>query len=137
MAKKADPSAIQKALALISDGNSVRWSCIEAGIDKATFLRNVDANQYARARDACADAQFEDMADLEQDCLNEKLKPDVFRVVMDSRKWRLARMRPRVYGDKQSVDVNANVDFLTEEQRDAAIRGALLEMGVGIGAKNE
>ena len=66
------------------------------------------------------------MDDLEQKALDGDIDPATFRAVMDSRKWRLARMRPRVYGDKQTVDVNANVAILTKEQRDAAYRGAML-----------
>jgi len=103
MAKKVDLSAIPKVLDLISDGQSVRSACEAVGIDKRTFLRNVDAPQYARARAACADAQFDAMADLEQRCLDEDLRPDIFKAVMDSRKWRLARMRPKVYGDKIDI----------------------------------
>ena len=121
-----DAKKIQAALDAISSGKSVREACRGVKIDEATFRRNVDATQYARAREACADRQFEEMEDLEKDCRSGKIPPDVFRVVMDSRKWRLARMRPRVYGDKQTVDVNANVAILTKEQRDAAYRGAML-----------
>lgn len=103
MAKKADASAIQKALDLISCGKSVRESCKEAGIKESTFRLNVDSAQYARARQSCADRQFEEMEDLEQRCLDEDLRPDIFKAVMDSRKWRLARMRPKVYGDKIDI----------------------------------
>jgi len=137
MAKKADASAIQKVLDIVSTGISTRKACEKVGIPLSTFQKHVDRGQYARAREDCADRQFEEMEDLEEDCRQGKIAPDVFRVTMDSRKWRLARMRPRVYGDKQSVDVKANVDFITEEQRDAAIRGALLELGAAIGTKDE
>ena len=124
--KQTDADAIVKVLAIVSTGTSTRKACEEVGIPLSTFQKHVDRGQYARAREACADRQFEEMADLESDCLDGKIKPDVYRVVMDSRKWRLARMRPRVYGDKSSVDVNANVNILTKEQRDAAFRGAQL-----------
>ena len=106
MAKKADASAIQKVLELISSGKSVRESCKKVGIDECSFRRNVDATQYARARESCADRQFEEMEDLERQCLEEDLRPDIFKAVMDSRKWRLARMRPKVYGDK--IDIGSS-----------------------------
>ena len=126
MAKKNDASAIQKVLNLISSGKSVRESCKEIGVKESTFRLNVDAAQYARARESCADRQFEEMEDLERQCMEKEIAPDVFRVVMDSRKWRLARMKPRVYGDKQAVDVNANVNILTQEQIDAMVRAEKL-----------
>lgn len=126
MAKKADAETIQKVLDLISTGQSTLSACHKVGIPRTTFLDNVPADKYARAREACADRQFEEMADLESDCLDGKIKPDVYRVVMDSRKWRLARMRPRVYGDKSSVDVNAQVNVLTQEQIDAMVRAEKL-----------
>ena len=136
MAKKADASAIQKVLNLISEGNSTLSACKKVGIARTTFLDNVPADKYARAREANADRQFEEMEDLERKCIDKKIAPDVFRVVMDSKKWRLARMRPRVYGDEQVMDVNANVNVLTKEERDAAIRGALLAMGAANNADN-
>ena len=46
------------------------------------------------------------MEDLERQCLEEDLRPDIFKAVMDSRKWRLARMRPKVYGDK--IDIGSS-----------------------------
>ena len=126
--KKVDASAIQKVLDLISTGRSTLSACAEVGIPRTTFLRNVPADNYARAREASADRQFEEMEDLETQCRAGDIPPEVFRVVMDSRKWRLARMKPRLYGDKSSVDVNANVNILTKEQRDAAFRGAQLSV---------
>lgn len=123
---KDKAAAIEKALELISGGESVRQACVAAGVSKSVFLREAPADHYARARDACADAQFEEMAELERQCLSGEIAPDVYKAAMDTRKWRLARMKPRLYGDKSSVDVNANVNILTKEQRDAAFRGAQL-----------
>ncbi len=65
---------IEDALSFITAGNSVRKSCERAGIEAPTFLKHVDGEQYARARDACADAQFDEMADLEKRCLGIELK---------------------------------------------------------------
>ena len=85
---------IDKALSLISDGQSVRRSCQIAEISKALFLRDVDRDQYARAREFQADVHFDEMAELEQQCLALVVDPQTLRAVIDSRKWRLARMRP-------------------------------------------
>jgi len=103
--KKPDTSKIDSVLAIMREGNSLRSACKQVGIPVVTFLDNVPAEQYARAREASADRQFEEMADLEEQCRNGEIPPDVFRVTMDARKWRLARMRPRVYGDKVTQEI--------------------------------
>lgn len=95
---------ISLVLEHISAGRSVRKACEAADIALTTFLRNVDGEQYARARDAQADVHFDAMADLEEACRAGELDPQDFRALLDSRKWRLARMRPRVYGDRVTVD---------------------------------
>lgn len=128
---------IESALAFIANGNSVRKSCAWAGIAVPTFLKNVESEQYARARDACADAQFDEMADLERLCLgielkegDEPLDPNRLRAVIDSRKWRLARMRPKMYGDRVGVELTGkdggpvqhmDMSQLTDEQLQAII----------------
>ena len=100
---------IDKVLELVAGGQSLRQACKAAGIKPATFLlaRDKDAalaEQYARAREAQADAHFDEMVELEAECREGKLDPQAFRAMLDSLKWRLARMRPRVYGDKLTVD---------------------------------
>ena len=100
--RKAD--RIDKVLELVSSGQSLRQACKAVGITRRLFLEKVDGNQYARAREAQADAHFDEMAELEAECRAGTLDPQAFRALLDSRKWRLARMRPRVYGDKVTVD---------------------------------
>ncbi len=134
---------IEAALVLIAEGNSVRKSCAWAGIEAPTFLKHVDGEQYARARDACADAQFDEMADLEKRCLGVELKegdepldPNRLRAVIDSRKWRLARMRPKMYGDKVGVELTGkdggpvqhlDVRQMTDEQLHAILAQGITE----------
>lgn len=104
MANESTKEKIQKVLALMAEGQSVRKSCADAEISCSTFLKYVDGEQYARARDAQADAQFDEMVDLEEKCRDGFLDPQAFRALLDSRKWRLARMRPKLYGDRATVD---------------------------------
>lgn len=99
-----DQEKIAAVLAMIADGSSVRKSCRAAGIAPSTFLENVDGEHYARARDAQADAHFAEIAELEESCRVGKMPPDRLRAIVDSRKWRLARMRPKVYGDKSTLE---------------------------------
>ena len=101
--KETTGQQIARVVASLSEGESLRSACKTAGIAKTTFLERVDSDQYARARDAGADVEFEEMADLERQCLSGELDPHVFKAAMDSRKWRLSRKRPKVYGDKVTV----------------------------------
>jgi hypothetical protein len=100
---------IDTALEYISDGISVLRACELAGIKRTTFLKYVDGDKYARARDSQADVHFADMAALEDDCLAGRIDYNAFRAAMDARKWRLARMRPTVYGDKQAVEHTGDI----------------------------
>ncbi|MDE7240276.1 hypothetical protein [Desulfovibrio sp.] len=124
---------IDKVLELVAGGQSLRKACEAVGITRPTFLRERDkdaelADQYARAREAQADAHFDEMAELEAECRAGTLDPQAFRALLDSRKWRLARMRPRMYGDKVTVDntssdgsmskLNVTVRFVRPPERD-------------------
>ena len=104
---------IQAALVSIAEGKSVRKSCEEAGISKTWFLESVSADQYARAREAQADTHFDAMSDLEADCERGTLDPQAFRAIIDSRKWRLARMRPQIYGDTSKIDLTSSDGSMT------------------------
>ena len=84
--KSADTTKYKAVLADIASGLSVRKACEAHGVKLSTFVQNVDGEQYARARDLQADAHFEEMADLEEDCRRGDLDPHVFRAMMNSRK---------------------------------------------------
>lgn len=111
--KAANAVKIAEALGLIREGKSVRKACEAAGIAMKVFLERVDGEQYARARDAQADAHFYEMAELEEQCKSGDLDPQAFRALLDSRKWRLARMRPKVYGDSSRLDLTSSDRSMT------------------------
>lgn len=67
------------------------------------------AAKYARAREGQADAIEEDMAAIEEKVATKKMRADAARVILWSKQWRAARLGRRIYGDRQQVDVNANV----------------------------
>ncbi len=96
---------IAKVLASVSSGESVRNSCIAADIALKTFQDHVDSRQYARAREAQADAHFYKMQELVQSCLDGNIEPQAFRAAMDVEKWILARMHPK-YNDKVQLEVS-------------------------------
>lgn len=124
---KADiEEAAKKVLADISDGHSARESCEKNGITRRDFNdwtaeSKAHMDHYAHARRQGADAQFEEMQDIERRVFAGELDPQAARVALDCRKWRLARMRPNVYGEKQQVDVRAAVIQATPEQVKAVL----------------
>ncbi len=95
---------IQVALDYMADGNSMRKSCGVAGISVGTFLAHADAEQYARAREACADNLFDKLLDNAAAARDlDPQKVPGHKLACDVEKWCLARMKPKVYGERLSV----------------------------------
>lgn len=100
------PETRQLILDRIAEGESLRRICEMDGMpDKASVMRWLEADpdfatKYAHARESQADVIFEGMADIEGDVLNGTLKPDAARVVLDSRRWRAEKLKPKRYGNK-------------------------------------
>ena len=101
----------------IAIGETTSGACKKAKFPKSSFYRFMSSSEdedernalwdrYARARGACADVKFDEIADLEQQCLGGELDYNTFRAIVDSRKWCLARMKAKVYGDKSSHEVS-------------------------------
>lgn len=115
----------------IADGESLRAICASDGMpSKANVFRWLSANkdaadQYARAREAQADAIFDEILDIADDAQNDWMmrnrggEDECYqlngehiqrsRLRIDARKWMAGKLRPKVYGDK--LDVNAHVGF--------------------------
>jgi hypothetical protein len=103
-------------------GESLRKICEDDAMpDKSTVLRWIAAHdefrdQYARAREAQADFWAEQIIDISDDGQNdtytdddgnERTNQDVIarsRLRVDTRKWLMARMAPKKYGDKLDID---------------------------------
>jgi hypothetical protein len=151
------PSSFEAALGdaiceRIADGQSLRAICLDENMpNKATVFRWLAddrylefRDQYERAREAQADALFDDILDIADDGSNdwmerknaegqnvgwsengEALRRSVLRV--DARKWMAGKLRPKKYGDKifqeHSGAVKTGLDVealrnLTDEQRE-------------------
>ena len=112
-------------LGRIAEGESLRAVCRDDGMPaKATVLRWLAGNPdlqktYAVAVDARTDALFDEILEIADDAREDwvaKVSPDgrqgfVFdansvrraSLRIDARKWTLARMAPKKYGDKLQV----------------------------------
>ncbi|TOM55042.1 ubiquitin carboxyl-hydrolase, partial [Vibrio parahaemolyticus] len=58
--------------------------------------------QYAKAMESRADAVFEELFDIADDVSEESAAVAKAKLRIDTRKWALARMSPKKYGDKIS-----------------------------------
>ena len=96
----------------VSEGHSLRNAAAQSSIAHSSFLlwvaeRPELADQYARAREAGADLEFEGLteiadADPERDDKG-KIDPawvQLQKLRTDTRKWTLARKAPKKYGDR-------------------------------------
>lgn len=109
------------AMADIAEGKSARAVCRARGWNWGDFWRmTLDeprASQYARARESGWAAMAEDCLVVSDDGTNDtyvddegraKTDHDVIarsRLRVDTRKWLLSKMLPKVYGEKQTHEV--------------------------------
>lgn len=107
--------------ARLSEGESLRAICRDIGISHSTVLdlvREDEAfrNQYARARETGDEAEFEGLCDLADEAPERGptgavdpgwVKWQQNRI--DTRKWTLARKRPKKYGDKIQTEMSGSV----------------------------
>lgn len=109
--------------ARLADGESLRAICRDEGMpDKSTVFRWLAAHdtfrdQYAHARELQAEEMFEDLLDIADDGTRdtytdsegrERTDTDVIarsKLRVDTRKWMLARMSPKKYGDRVTTEL--------------------------------
>lgn len=102
----------------LASGESLRKICADPDMPviSTVFLwlskHSAFSNQYARARESWADATFEETLEIADNSRNDTQTDDEGRPIVnhdniqrarlrvDTRKWALARMAPKRYGDK-------------------------------------
>ncbi|WP_273727486.1 terminase small subunit protein [Brucella gallinifaecis] len=112
----------------IADGDSLRTICAEEGFPaRSTVFKwlsqnSAFADQYAHAREAQADAIFDDILEIADDGQNdwmekhgrdgeaigwqengEALRRSQLRI--DARKWMAGKLRPKKYGDRTQMQL--------------------------------
>lgn len=94
------------------------------------------ADDYAHAREARADNVFEETFEIADNANNDWMAREGesagyelngehvqrSRLRLDQRKWALARMAPKKYGDKLALDVEVATKTLTPEQQIDAVQ---------------
>lgn len=90
----------------IANGESLRQICFEESkpsmVTIFRWLKDKDdfCNNYIRSREIQGDAIYEDIVRLEKAVEDKKIPFQDARVIIDSMKWRAAKMLPKKYGDK-------------------------------------
>lgn len=105
----------------LAEGHSLRSICAADDMPaKSTVFKWLSeqpafSDQYARAREAQADALFDDILEIADDGRNDsyldddgnrRTDHDVIarsKLRVEARKWMAAKLRPRVYGEKLAV----------------------------------
>ncbi|WP_368936078.1 ubiquitin carboxyl-hydrolase [Proteus penneri] len=106
------PEVADDVCALIADGESLRSVCKRPGMPNTTkvmrWLREYHdfREQYAKAMESRADDVFEELFDIADDVTEEPAAVAKARLRIDTRKWALARMSPKKYGDKVTQDID-------------------------------
>ena len=103
---------------MVSDGLSLRKACLKTGLDPARFLRAVDADpelakQYDRARATMIERLADEVMELADAPVakldNGATDPGLVRhrqLQVDTRKWFLSKLAPKIYGDRLDVSVS-------------------------------
>lgn len=92
----------------LTEGWSLRKLCMQEDFPVASTVyvwldRFPDfAEKYARAREAATEDMLEDILEIAD---RDGLDPQEKRVRIDARKWAMGKLKPKKYGDKQTVDV--------------------------------
>lgn len=133
---------IPEILKRIAEGESLRQVCATDGFPIAsTFLAWVALDEelqaaYAVAMEQRADHHFEEIFDIADDASNDWMerKGDKgegwelngehvqrSKLRIDARKWALARMNPKKYGDKVDLNHSGKVKVVSLNSEDEAI----------------
>jgi hypothetical protein len=138
----ATPALKAKILDLIVSGKSLNKILkIEGFPNYVTVMRWLEAdedfrNKYARAREDQADTLADELMAIvdEQPPADEHGKSDSAWVAwqrnrIDARKWVASKLKPKKYGERQHIDLKAEVT-LTDEQVEGRLK-QLLEKANG------
>jgi hypothetical protein len=100
-------------LALIASGLSLSKVCERDGMPGLTTVwKWLQSNEsfaiaYGRAREEQAEKFVDELVSLADSATNENWKP--LQLKIDTRKWVASKLKPRTYGERQQVDVTAQV----------------------------
>ena len=92
----------------LTEGISLRKLCMQDDFPTASTVyvwldRNPEfAERYARAREAATEDMLEEIFEIAD---NPEIDVQDKRVRIDTRKWAMGKLKPKKYGEKQTVEV--------------------------------
>lgn len=141
----------------IADGESLRQVLEAEGMPASSTVFKWLAEdgsfseQYARAREAQADAVFDDILSIADDGRNdwmerknsdgqvigwqengEALRRSQLRI--EARKWMAGKLKPKKYGEKLDLNLSGAVGAMSEEQVNARLAELLGKAGIDLAA---
>jgi len=119
----------------IANGESLKAICEDEGMPSKSSVfkwlseRDEFSERYARAREAQADALFDEILSIADDGQNdwmerrgeddagwvangENIRRSQLRI--DARKWMAGKLRPKKYGEKLDVDLNGKITLVPQ-----------------------
>lgn len=100
--------------ARIAEGESLRSICSASDMPSqsrvyARLAMNKEWQDiYTRAREQQADVLADEVLDVARNASNQTWASD--RLQIDALKWRAAKLKPKVYGDRQDINLSGSVD---------------------------
>lgn len=123
----------------IENGQTIRQICEDRDMPAwntiRTWLQQYETfqAQYARARENSAHASADLIQDLADKAEKGELEPNAARVAIDAHKWLAGKRKPKVYGDRQIVDVGDDtLRQLSDERVEARLADLLGKAGVAL-----
>jgi hypothetical protein len=112
---------IQSVLADLEQGSSLRKACTNADISHPSRVLElaekdaVFAGQYTRAKESGLHLLASELLQVSDDM---SIDPNSRRIMVDTRKWMLSKMLPKLYGDKLDLSgtITASVTLQVTQQ---------------------
>ena len=106
----------EQVLEYVTNGNSVHKACEKMGTKDKYFFEFLKKNpdkedDYIQAREARGDRCIDKIEELEQKLLNKEIDPMTARILIDTEKWKACKFYPKMYGEKQQVELKATKSF--------------------------
>jgi len=125
----ADKARMQsRFLDLVASGMSARKACEEKGMPSYMSVWNwmkADdefRNKYQVASELRAQGIDDKIDDTIEEMRTGNIDAQQARVIVDTYKWRAAKLYPKLYGDNQKIDVEHKVTSFVDELKLAAMK---------------
>lgn len=124
-ARKVTPEVMREICARIASGRTISSVCRDADMPTRMTVYNacMDDDKYytaiVKAREWQAEAEFDEHRELIDSLGKGEMPADVGRVMIQGLQWRIARMHPRVFGDKVDVEHGGSVTIEIVDFRNA------------------